>query len=863
MNPPKLTSLRTLVCGLLCSTSIAFADPAPAPETVVFREGANPSISGDGSWLAYECNSRKGLCLTDTSTGATEVLVTVGGILQDVDISQDGMVIAYWVRPGTKGSEQLFVYDRHTASTELVSVNSDEVPGTKPSNLTVSSLYSEPRLSGNGRHVIFSSYADNLVANDSNTYEDVFIRDREAGTTTRLSVALNGAQGNGDSGDWGDPSMLSADGLTAIFKSSAENLEPNDIADNASPYNYRYDDIYMVDTLTGSITRISEVAGSSVGGDSWSAFPAMSLDGKMAVFLTGAENLHNGPYSHSDLLLYNRSSGSLTHVNPPAFGAPQNVDMYSKPALNYDGSILYFQSGADNLVVGDTPFSDDVFAFQNGALQMIRPTLDGAPASVETPDSNDIGDIMAFGAPITVGGVYQYYGVGIYKRGDFLAPVVSDFSLIPDGPVGQGVLLEVTATVSDVDRGNTDIQEAEYSIDSGAWVSLPTSDAVFDNETEQLHGYIDTSGLAFGTHTLCIRAQDAAGQMSIESCVDFEVALLGSANDFLLYCYHTPLWPQPGDTVEIRMYTFDIPEIDNLNVAYPVDRAEIWLNDRTAPAFTSSDFQRPSVLAHTSAPLAEGNFFYGCRAKLGNKSAFTGWRTVAVGSTGLNKPIPVGYTGPSSDRLDIVFVADADSYSGASDPTFLEDINKTMRVGFYGLPLYNQYQHMYNFWIASDTGTADRELLDDGTEKKTVTKPTGWDDNYAFANAGAIIHTDAFRDFSGNGMFTFEPGQSRTLRHESAHSLFGLSDEYCCNTGYYQQSVLPNVYTTLNACEVDAPALGRVATDCRSWVSDINDEMYFSSEPEPNDLMNNNTLPNAADIRRIEWVFDQCLSGKC
>ena len=284
MNPPKLTSLRTLVCGLLCSTSIAFADPAPAPETVVFREGANPSISGDGSWLAYECNSRKGLCLTDTSTGATEVLVTVGGILQDVDISQDGMVIAYWVRPGTKGSEQLFVYDRHTASTELVSVNSDEVPGTKPSNLTVSSLYSEPRLSGNGRHVIFSSYADNLVANDSNTYEDVFIRDREAGTTTRLSVALNGAQGNGDSGDWGDPSMLSADGLTAIFKSSAENLEPNDIADNASPYNYRYDDIYMVDTLTGSITRISEVAGSSVGGDSWSAFPAMSLDGKMAVF---------------------------------------------------------------------------------------------------------------------------------------------------------------------------------------------------------------------------------------------------------------------------------------------------------------------------------------------------------------------------------------------------------------------------------------------------------------------------------------------------------------------------------------------------------------------------------------------------
>ena len=51
-----------------------------------------------------------------------------------------------------------------------------------------------------GRFIVFVSEADNLVSGDTNNHFDVFVRDRAANSTTRVSVASNGAQGNDGSG---------------------------------------------------------------------------------------------------------------------------------------------------------------------------------------------------------------------------------------------------------------------------------------------------------------------------------------------------------------------------------------------------------------------------------------------------------------------------------------------------------------------------------------------------------------------------------------------------------------------------------------------------------------------------------------
>ena len=127
----------------------------------------------------------------------------------------------------------------------------------------------------------------------------------------------------------------------------------------------------------------------------------------------------------------------------------------------------------------------------------------------------------------------------------------------------------------------------------------------------------------------------------------------------------------------------------------------------------------------------------------------------------------------------------------------------------------------------------------------------------------AILHTDPFRGFARSGGFATEPGKFRTARHETAHAPFGLSDEYCCDTGYYERDIFPNVYETLGACESDAPNLGRLPSACRSWVSGLNDKTYYTSEPDEPELMRSGNKANAADIRRIEWFFGKCVLGEC
>src|SRR5690242_12285413 len=81
-----------------------------------------------------------------------------------------------------------------------------------------------PSASADGRYVAFSSWADNLVPNDTNDNPDIFVRDLQTGTTRLVSVASDGTQANGPSFT---PS-ISADGDVIAFRSDATNLVSND-----------------------------------------------------------------------------------------------------------------------------------------------------------------------------------------------------------------------------------------------------------------------------------------------------------------------------------------------------------------------------------------------------------------------------------------------------------------------------------------------------------------------------------------------------------------------------------------------------------------------------------------------------------
>lgn len=160
--------------------------------TLVPGESSNsfrPSVSGDGSLVAYE---------SDSSTAV----------------------------PGdTNGTRDIFVRDHQAGTTERVNVSSsgEQAVTTGPS---VSTGSGHPSLSRTGRYVAFASYANNLVAGDSLpfNFQDIFRRDRVTGTTTLESVGAAGNQGNSDSNN---PS-ISPDGEAIVFVSFANDLVPGD-----------------------------------------------------------------------------------------------------------------------------------------------------------------------------------------------------------------------------------------------------------------------------------------------------------------------------------------------------------------------------------------------------------------------------------------------------------------------------------------------------------------------------------------------------------------------------------------------------------------------------------------------------------
>ncbi|MCI0586270.1 MAG: calcium-binding protein, partial [Planctomycetes bacterium] len=140
------------------------------------------------------------------------------------------------------------------------------------------SLCTNPTISANGRYVAFVSEASNLVPDDTNGAADVFVRDRKTGTTARVSVDSTGAQANSSS--FG-PS-ISANGRTVAFESSASNLVPDDT--NTVP------DVFVKDLRTGATARIS-VASTGAQGISNSDSPSISANGRTVVFRSGASNL--------------------------------------------------------------------------------------------------------------------------------------------------------------------------------------------------------------------------------------------------------------------------------------------------------------------------------------------------------------------------------------------------------------------------------------------------------------------------------------------------------------------------------------------------------------------------------------------
>ena len=211
-----------------------------------FSDSSNPSISADGRFVAFTSNSKTLVAnssssgaavqvfVRDRNTGITELIsVSPNGIpanknSSETSISANGRFVSFssvadnLVSGDSNAGQDIFVHDRKTGNTEIVSIANDGAQATKnSSNAAISSFSS---ISANGRFVVFESRASNLVGADSNGKIDIFIRDRDAGVTERLSVSSTGVQGNDSSAR----ASISADAGSVVFWSFSSNLVDDD-----------------------------------------------------------------------------------------------------------------------------------------------------------------------------------------------------------------------------------------------------------------------------------------------------------------------------------------------------------------------------------------------------------------------------------------------------------------------------------------------------------------------------------------------------------------------------------------------------------------------------------------------------------
>ena len=279
-----------------------------------------PSMSDDGryvafsssadNFVAFDTNSEFDIFVVDR---VTDVIIRVnesnGGaqandFTENAFISGDGLFVVFQseatnlVGGDSNGATDIFVYDLTAGSIERVSLTNGGAQGNDVSlNASISS---------DGRYVAFESFADNLVAGDTNADYDVFVHDRLLNTTERVSIASDGTQANAGSGR----PTISADGRYVSFVSAATNLVPGD--------SNGFADIFVYDRTTGNVQLVS-AASDGTQGDDDTVFAEISADGSFVVYETGATNLVAGDTNGEDDIFITEiaASGSGTFDGTP------------------------------------------------------------------------------------------------------------------------------------------------------------------------------------------------------------------------------------------------------------------------------------------------------------------------------------------------------------------------------------------------------------------------------------------------------------------------------------------------------------------------------------------------------------------
>jgi Tol biopolymer transport system component len=372
----------------------------------------DPSISGDGRYVVFAsaaddlvANDTNGLVdiflhdrpfqttlRVSVATGGTEA--TGGDSLNPV-ISPDGRYIVFeskatnLVANDTNDVSDIFMHDRQTGATTRISVASGGGQATGGDSVT-------PSVSNNADRIVYASGATNLITNDANPYQDIFLYVRSSNTTTRISVpsAPSTAVPNGRSLD----PFITPNGNFAVFGSVANNLVSGDINDFCGVFSCA--DIFVRDLTNNTTTLVSRNTAGELG-DNASNAPVISNDGRYVVFESQADNLDaqlpDGNFV-ADVFMRDRTASTTIRVSKGQ-GGSEGTFASTEANISSDGNWIFFTTGSE-FVPSDTNFTPDIYRYQrsNGQLNVVSLPEGGGEsdgASREGVPSND-GQRIAF-----------------------------------------------------------------------------------------------------------------------------------------------------------------------------------------------------------------------------------------------------------------------------------------------------------------------------------------------------------------------------------------------------------------------------------------------------------------------------------
>lgn len=327
-----------------------------------------PFISRNGRYVAFLSNASNlvagedpefrggyGAYIRDRQSGTT-IRVDVGlggaepdeGILALWGISGDARHVLFssnatnLVAGDDNGRRGLFLRDRRAGTTTIVSLSDSDQPIDAPQ---------EAAISANGRFIVFTASGAGIAPGPSSARLQVYLRDRQAGTTRLVSVSGTGRPDNRGSGN----PFVSDDGQIVAFESRATNLVPAD-TNNLG-------DVFVRNLRLGTTTRISVGPGRTQASES-SSVAGISADGRLIAFFSEASDIVRGDTNGtSDVFVYDRGSGTTRRVSLGVSGQQANDLSIGGDAsiISADGSTVGFSSTASNLVPNDTAGQTDVF----------------------------------------------------------------------------------------------------------------------------------------------------------------------------------------------------------------------------------------------------------------------------------------------------------------------------------------------------------------------------------------------------------------------------------------------------------------------------------------------------------------------